>query len=196
MSFIGIVLTACILVVIVCTYMAGLCPVFYTTGPRAVTTGLTGAVIVTMVCTGLTTWIVRTITVDLAGIPFLEIIMMPVAVYGAVFAIEKGYAAVAPAAWERIRKFSPIIRANNLVLGASFLLSGTRYGLGGSLGAGVMGGVGCVAATFVFFSIREQLEFDPVPEGLQGTPVAMITAGLLMMVFFSLDQMLLTQVIR
>jgi len=35
----------------------------------------------------------------------------------------------------------------------------------------------------IFANIREQMEFSNIPEGLKGTPIALITAGILAMAF-------------
>jgi electron transport complex protein RnfA len=38
-------------------------------------------------------------------------------------------------------------------------------------------------ALLIFANIREQMEFSNIPEGLKGTPIALITAGILAMAF-------------
>ena len=43
--------------------------------------------------------------------------------------------------------------------------------------------IGFALALIIFAGIREQLAMTHVPEGMKGTPIALITAGLLAMAF-------------
>ena len=55
------------------------------------------------------------------------------------------------------------------------LLTGVVYAFSTALGFGL--------ALTIFAGIREQLSLVNIPKGLQGTPITLITAGLLAMAF-------------
>ena len=55
------------------------------------------------------------------------------------------------------------------------LLTGTVFALATSVGYGV--------ALVLFTGLREQLKLADIPKGMQGTPIAILTAGLLAMAF-------------
>mgnify|MGYP003595774501 CR=1 FL=1 len=46
-----------------------------------------------------------------------------------------------------------------------------------------------VLALVIFAGIREQLELMNIPKGLKGTPIALITAGILAMAFMGFSGM-------
>ena len=55
------------------------------------------------------------------------------------------------------------------------MLSGTLFAFATALGFGL--------ALILFAGIREQLALAKVPEAMKGTPIALLTAGLLAMAF-------------
>ena len=90
---------------------------------------------------------------------------------------------VSPSLYQALGVFLPLITTNCAVLGVAILviqkdfdlIMGVWYALSTALGFGL--------ALVVFAGIREQLSMIPVPKGVQGMSIALITAGLLAMAF-------------
>jgi Na+-translocating ferredoxin:NAD+ oxidoreductase subunit A len=196
MSFLGIVLISSILIHLIFTYMLGICPILDTSRSHEPGVSFSIATIVVMTAAALLGWLVRVMTIDGLGMPFLEIIGMPPAVYGCVLLLERGIKALYPAFEETAGQFYPVLRAQAVVLGAAFILSGFRHGMLVSVAAGLLGGLAVVVSVLVLSSIRERLQFEPVPQQLQGAPVAVISGALLVMVYYSLDQTILVHFVR
>ena len=90
---------------------------------------------------------------------------------------------VSPSLYQALGVFLPLITTNCCVLGVAILviqkdydlLTGVVYAFSTALGFGL--------ALTIFAGIREQLSLVNIPKGLQGTPITLITAGLLAMAF-------------
>lgn len=61
------------------------------------------------------------------------------------------------------------------------LLEGVVFAISTAAGYGL--------ALIIFAGIREQFELSNIPEGLKGTPIALITAGILAMAFMGFSGM-------
>ena len=90
--------------------------------------------------------------------------------------------------------FLPLITTNCCILGVAIIVAdekkllaslpaGAEYGLlSGTLFAFATA-LGFALALVLFAGIREQLALNKVPKAMQGTPIALLTAGLLAMAF-------------
>ena len=89
--------------------------------------------------------------------------------------------------------FLPLITTNCAVLGAALLVVTKEFSAKGveshmmNLGESVVYSmslaIGFGIAIILFAGMREQLELSNVPKSLKGTPIALITAGLLALAF-------------
>ena len=105
---------------------------------------------------------------------------------------------VSPSLYQALGVFLPLITTNCCILGVALivadpaqllvklplengepmaynLLNGVLYALATAIGFGL--------ALVLFAGIREQLALAKVPKAMQGTPIALLTAGLLAMAF-------------
>ena len=77
----------------------------------------------------------------------------------------------------------PLITTNCCILGVAILVIQKEYNLLESVVYAISTAIGFALALVIFAGIREQLALTRVPEGMKGTPIALITAGLLAMAF-------------
>ena len=96
----------------------------------------------------------------------------------------------APALYQALGVFLPLITTNCCILGVAILVANGTYatqGLEPSLLTGVVFAIstalGFALALVVFAGIREQLSMMDIPKGMQGMSIALVTAGLLAMAF-------------
>ena len=97
---------------------------------------------------------------------------------------------VSPSLYQALGVFLPLITTNCCILGVAILVANGTYatqGLEPNLLTGVVfaisTAVGFALALILFAGIREQLSLMPVPKGMQGMSIALVTAGLLAMAF-------------
>ncbi len=69
------------------------------------------------------------------------------------------------------------------MLGAAELNAGQGRGILESTVFGTATGIGFGLALLLFASIRERLELSKIPKPMQGTSIALVTAGILAMAF-------------
>ena len=90
---------------------------------------------------------------------------------------------MSPALYQALGIFLPLITTNCAVLGVAILLVQEQYNLLQSVVYSVSIALGFGLALVLFAGIRERLELEEVPEAFRGTPIALITAGILAMAF-------------
>lgn len=80
--------------------------------------------------------------------------------------------------------YLPLITTNCAVLGVAIINVNKEYGLVSSIVNGFGTASGFTIAIIIMAGIRERIEFNDVPKSFQGSPIVLITAGLMAMAFF------------
>ncbi len=71
------------------------------------------------------------------------------------------------------------VSTNCAALGSALLIAQRSYGLGSALAFSLFGGIGATVALASFASLREEVSFDHCPKCFRGTPILLLTAGLM-----------------
>ena len=91
---------------------------------------------------------------------------------------------ISPALYQPLGVFLPLITTNCCVLGVAILVIQKEFTYAESLVYAVSIGIGFLLAMVIFAGIREQLaKTGSTPRAMKGTPIALITAGILAMAF-------------
>ena len=85
--------------------------------------------------------------------------------------------------------FLPLITTNCAVLGVAIMVQRNGYSFIKSMAYGLASGIGFLVALVIISSIRERLDVAPVPHVFRGVPIALITAGIMSMIFFAFKGM-------
>ena len=88
-----------------------------------------------------------------------------------------------PVVFEALGIYLPLITTNCAVLGAATINADSNYTVPEATVFGLCSGIGFALALLLFSSLRERLDLAEVPKPFQGTPIALITAGILAMAF-------------
>jgi electron transport complex protein RnfA len=91
--------------------------------------------------------------------------------------------ATSPLLHQLLGLFLPLITTNCAVLGVALLNVQRQHGLLESLVFGASAGAGFGLALLLFTTLRERLATADVPDAFRGTPVALVTAGLMALAF-------------
>jgi electron transport complex protein RnfA len=91
--------------------------------------------------------------------------------------------ATSPLLHQLLGLFLPLITTNCAVLGVALLNVERQHGLLESLVFGAAAGAGFGLALLLFTTLRERLATADVPYAFRGTPVALVTAGLMALAF-------------
>ena len=86
--------------------------------------------------------------------------------------------------YESLGVYLPLITTNCAVLGIALSNVQSGYGILESTINGCGSAVGFTIAIVILAGIRERLEHSPIPEAFKGTPIVLITSGLMAIAFF------------
>lgn len=86
--------------------------------------------------------------------------------------------------------YLPLITTNCAVLGVALTNVQNGYGFAQSVVNGVATATGYTIAIVLLAGIREHMEGNDVPKSFQGTPIVLVTAGLMSIAFFGFSGML------
>ncbi|RMF07689.1 MAG: NADH:ubiquinone reductase (Na(+)-transporting) subunit E [Candidatus Neomarinimicrobiota bacterium] len=125
-----------------------------------------------------------------AGLPevdlsYLEYIVFIATIAAMVQLVEMILDRFAPALYQALGIFLPLIAVNCAILGGSLFLVERNYTLGESTVFGFGAGAGWFLAIASMAAIRHKLRYSDVPPGLRGLGITMLLTGLLSMAFMA-----------
>ena len=175
---------------IVLSQFLGICPFLGVSKKINTAMGMSAAVIFVLTLATVVTYLLQMLLVKW-GLEFLQTILFILIIAALVQMIEIMLKKVSPALYQALGVFLPLITTNCCILGVAILVAngteklplGTEHGmLTGTLFAFATA-LGFGLALILFAGLREQLALNKVPKAMQGTPIALLTAGLLAMAF-------------
>lgn len=167
----------------------GICPFLGVSKRVGTAMGMSGAVIFVMALASCITaaisnyllcFTINNVTVDLG---FLRVLLFILVIAGLVQLLEIMLQKLSPSLYRALGIYLPLITTNCAVLGAATINAENARGVLDSTIFGAFSGVGFALALLLFSSIREKLELADPPTAFQGTPIALVTAGILAMAF-------------
>ena len=180
MEYILIFIAAVFVNNVVLAQFLGICP-FLGVSKKVETAAGMGAA-VTFVLT-IVTFLVQKYILDAFGLGFMQTISFILIIAALVQMVEIILKKVSPALYQALGVFLPLITTNCCILGVAILVIQKEYNLLESVVYAISTAIGFALALIIFAGIREQLAMTHVPEGMKGTPIALITAGLLAMAY-------------
>ena len=182
-QYLIVFITAIFINNVVLSQILGICPFLGVSKKINTALGMSAAVAFVLVLATLVTYLLQYYVLDPNGLGYLQTIAFILVIAALVQMVEIILKKVSPSLYQALGVFLPLITTNCAVLGVAILviqkdfdlIMGVWYALSTALGFGL--------ALVVFSGIREQLSMIPVPKGVQGMSIALITAGLLAMAF-------------
>jgi Na+-transporting NADH:ubiquinone oxidoreductase subunit E len=125
-----------------------------------------------------------------AGLPdldlsFLSFLTLIGTIAAAVQIVEMTLDRYAPALYNALGVFLPLIAVNCAILGASLFMVQRDYTFTDSLVFGLGSGIGWALAIVALAAIREKLKYSDVPKPLRGLGVTFIVVGLMSIGFMA-----------
>ena len=152
--------------------------------------GMGIAVTFVMALASVMTWVVQYAILVSLKIEYLQTIAFILVIAGLVQFIEMVIKKTSPTLYQALGVYLPLITTNCAVLGVAILNIESNYNLIETLINGVGGALGFTLAIVLFAGVRERLETAPYPKGLEGFPIALITASLLSIAFLGFSGLL------
>ena len=184
MEFIIIFIVAVFVNNVVLSQFLGICPFLGVSKKVSTATGMGAAVTFVLLLATMVTWLVQTYILVPIGLQFLQTIAFILVIATLVQMIEMIIKKISPALYQALGVFLPLITTNCCVLGVAILVIQKEFTYAESLVYAVSIGIGFLLAMVIFAGIREQLaKTGSTPRAMKGTPIALITAGILAMAF-------------
>jgi Na+-transporting NADH:ubiquinone oxidoreductase subunit E len=155
--------------------------------------GLGMAVTVVLVITAAINWVVLHYILIPLGLEFLQYIVFIMVIAAAVQILEMVIDRVSQALYMTLGIFLPLITVNCAVLGVVLFMQIRNYTFLQSVVYGLGSGLGWWLAIMLLAAMRRKIDKAPVPAGLQGPGITMITIGFMAMAFIGFSGMLKIQ---
>ena len=182
-SYFAIIIGAIFVNNIVLSQFLGICPFLGVSSKVETSLGMSAAVTFVMAITAVVAWSLQKYVLAPLNIGYMQTIVFILVIAALVQMVEIVLKKVSPALYQALGIFLPLITTNCAVLGVAILLVQEQYNLLQSVVYSVSIALGFGLALVLFAGIRERLELEEVPEAFSGTPIALITAGILAMAF-------------
>ena len=194
LSLVLIIITAIFVNNVVLAQFLGICPFLGVSKKIDTASGMGMAVTAVLVVATVVTFLIQTYVLNAFGLEYLQTIAFILVIAALVQMIEIILKKTMPSLYQALGVFLPLITTNCCILGVALIVAdqqkllaklplGADYGLLSGTVYAFATAVGFALALILFAGIREQLAMTHVPEGMKGTPIALITAGLLAMAF-------------
>ena len=177
---------------IVLSQFLGICPFLGVSNKVSTATGMSAAVVFVITLSTLVTYLLHYYVLVPLGIEFMMTIVFILVIAALVQMVEIILKKISPSLYQALGIFLPLITTNCTVLGVAINVVTKEFTFGGeahllNLGETVVyaasSALGFGVAMVLFAGIREQMELIGVPKAFKGTPIALITAGILAMAF-------------
>ncbi|MGB4414310.1 MAG: electron transport complex subunit RsxA [Paludibacter sp.] len=183
MTYILIFISAVFVNNIVLSQFLGICPFLGVSKKIDTALGMSGAVAFVMTIATIFTYIIQKTVLEPFNIGFLQTITFILIIAALVQLVEIILKKVSPALYQALGVFLPLITTNCTILGVAIMVIQKDFNLLESVVFAISTALGFGLALILFAGIREQLSMAKLPKGMQGTPISLLTAGLLAMAF-------------
>lgn len=183
MEYIIIIISAVFVNNIVLTQFLGICPFLGVSKRISTAVGMGGAVTFVLVLATIVTYLVQQYILLPFQIGYLQTISFILVIAALVQLVEIILKKVSPALYQALGVFLPLITTNCAILGVAILTIQKEFNLLEGVVFAASNAIGFSLALVLFSGVREQLDLMNIPNGLKGTPIALIVAGILAMAF-------------
>ena len=193
MKYLIIILSTILVNNVIFSQFLGICPFLGTSKKTSTVVGMSAAVIFVLTLATLVTWLTNQYILIPLKLTFLQTIAFILIIAALVQMVEIILKKISPSLYTALGVFLPLITTNCAVLGVSLTVVTKEFSFGGeaaqllSLGESVIYAVGIALgfslALILFSGIREHIDLMEPPKGMKGTPIALITAGILALAF-------------
>ncbi|VDA99229.1 Na(+)-translocating NADH-quinone reductase subunit E [Olavius algarvensis spirochete endosymbiont] len=175
---------------ILLTNFLGLCSFISISRDMKSANGLGLAVTVVLTLTALINWAVMHYILIPLNLMVYRYIVFIIVIAATVQMLEMIIDRVSPALYMTLGIFLPLITVNCAILGVALFMQIRNYGLLQTLAFSFGSGLGWWLAIIALAAIQKKIARAPVPAGLQGPGITLITIGFMALAFIGFSGML------
>lgn len=183
MTYLMIFITAVFVNNIVLSQFLGICPFLGVSKRISTSFGMGLAVMFVITLSTLVTYLIYYQLLIPHQLTFMTTLVFILVIAAMVQMVEMVLKKTAPTLYQALGIFLPLITTNCAVLGVAILATQKELDLLEAVCFALANSMGFTLAIVLFAGIRERLALTSLPRALQGTPIALISAGLLSLAF-------------
>ena len=169
---------------VVLSQFLGLCPFLGVSKKVETAAGMGGAVVFVITIASFVTGLIYKFILAPTGFDYLQTIVFILVIAALVQFVEMFLKKAMPPLYESLGVYLPLITTNCAVLGVALKNVTKNYTILQGVVNGFATAVGFTIAIVIMAGLREKTEYNDVPEAFQGSPIVLITAGLMASAFF------------
>lgn len=175
---------------IILSQFQGLCPFLGVSKKVDTSLGMGAAVIFVIVLASIVTNLIYTFVLVPTGLTYLQTIAFILVIAALVQLVEMFLKKNMQSLYQALGVFLPLITTNCAVLGVALTNVQNDYTIIESVVNGVATAFGYTVAIVLLAGIRERIEGNDIPYNFQGSPIVLVTAGLMAIAFFGFSGLL------
>ena len=168
---------------IILSQFQGLCPFLGVSKKVDTSIGMGAAVIFVITLASIATNLVYALVLVPLHLEYLQTIAFILVIAALVQFVEMFFKKSMPSLYSALGVFLPLITTNCAVLGSALTNVQKGYNFIFSVANGLGTAVGFTVAIVLLASIRESIEDNDIPYNFQGSPIVLITSGLMAIAF-------------
>lgn len=169
---------------VVLSQFLGLCPFLGVSKRVETATGMGGAVIFVITISSVFTYTIYEYILVPLKLQYLQTIVFILVIAALVQFVEMVLKKMSPGLYEALGVYLPLITTNCAVLGVAIINVQKGYGFLESVVNAFGISVGFTIAIVIMAGIREKIEYNDISPAIKGSPIVLITAGLMAIAFF------------
>ena len=169
---------------VVLSQFLGLCPFLGVSKKVETSAGMGAAVIFVITIASAVASLIYDFILEPSGMAYLQTIVFILVIAGLVQFVEMFLKKNMVSLYESLGVYLPLITTNCAVLGVALTNVTKAYNFIQSVVNGIGISVGFTIAIVLLAGVRERIEHNDVPYNFQGSPIVLITAGLMSIAFF------------
>lgn len=168
---------------IILSQFQGLCPFLGVSKKTETALGMGAAVVFVITLASAVTNLIYSFVLVPLERQYLQTIAFILVIAALVQFVEMFLKKTMPALYQSLGVFLPLITTNCAVLGAALTSVQKEYNFLFTLANGIGTAIGFTIAIVLLASIRESMEDNDIPYNFQGSPIVLITSGLMAIAF-------------
>lgn len=169
---------------VVLSQFLGICPFLGVSKNVKTAGGMGGAVIFVITIASFVTSLIYKFILVPTHFEYLQTIVFILVIAALVQFVEMFLKKAMPPLYNALGVYLPLITTNCAVLGVALTNVTKSYSILEGLINGIATAFGFLVAIVLMAGIREKIEHNDITESFQGTPIVLVTAGLMAIAFF------------
>ncbi|MBS5933711.1 MAG: electron transport complex subunit RsxA [Clostridiales bacterium] len=175
---------------VVLSQFLGLCPFLGVSKKVETAAGMGGAVIFVITIASAFTSLIYDFILVPANLTYMQTIVFIIVIAALVQFVEMVLKKISPSLYNSLGVYLPLITTNCAVLGVALINVQKEYSFITSVVNGFGTAVGFTIAIVIMAGIRERNEHNDISKSFKGSPIVLITAGLMAIAFFGFSGLL------